>query len=230
MDDMLRTNTRAYLIDIMKNKGYNIQFNNIIIGNKLDKKIVNKECIKERIVKLLHLDKDNLTNFEKELVTNDKKLEKHFNLRIFLNDNIEDKIIESIKNNLFIETIKNKLTKLKICKEIFKVLEINGLESLNKDIVAKFPQKIENKWLKENIETIKKVFEIRTKKYNTFTYYNIYLLMITIVKGLFADDIIESKKVRLSKDIFYMYSINTSNLENHLNIINTMNKFVDFLD
>jgi hypothetical protein len=143
---------------------------------------------------------------------------------------ISYKIIESIKNNLFIETIKNKLTKLKICKELFNVLGIKGLEGLNKDVISNFTKEIENKWLKENIETVKKVFEIRTNKYNDFTYYNIYLLLITVVKGLFDENMFDKTKKRLGNLEYYCYYMNDINYNKHKEIINLMNKNIDFLD
>ena len=67
---------------------------------------------------MLYLDKDNLTDFEKLLVSDDKVLEKHFNLRLLLKNNIENKLVDSITENLFIEKIKSKYNKIKNCKEI----------------------------------------------------------------------------------------------------------------
>ena len=96
--------------------------------------------MKECIIEFLSLDKNNLSEFEKELVSNDIFFEKHFNLRIFLNSNIENKIIKSV------ETLKNKYTKIKICKELMNILNISKLEDLTKDITKNF-NNIIKKWM-----------------------------------------------------------------------------------
>jgi hypothetical protein len=150
MDSLLKTNIRGYLIDMMENKGYFIIYNNYIKGDRLDKKEMSK-------------DKKNLSEFETELLSNDKSIEKHFNLRIFLNSNIDTKLTRSIDENLFIETLKNKYSKIKICKELMNVLGIHSLNDFNKEVSQKFNTDIKNNWLDENIETIKKTFDIRTK-------------------------------------------------------------------
>ena len=99
----------------MKNKGYTIEYNNDIKGTALDVKLKTKMEIRDRIVSLLNINKSKMNDFEKKLTSDDKFLEKHFNLRIFMTENIDDKICKSIVNNLYIETIKNKYTKIKIC-------------------------------------------------------------------------------------------------------------------
>ena len=75
----------GYLIDILIEKGYNISYNETykkLENNTLNKTETLQKKIKEKIVSLLYLDKDNLSNFEKSLVSDDKVLEKHFNLRL----------------------------------------------------------------------------------------------------------------------------------------------------
>lgn len=65
------------------------------------------------------------------------------------------------------------------------ILNIKQLEDLTKQITTNFNNIIKNNWLDENIDIIKKTFDIRTKKYNNFSYYNIYLLLITVLKSIF---------------------------------------------
>ena len=101
---------------------------------------------------------------------------------------------------------------------------------MNKDVISNFTKKIENKWLKENIETVKKVFEIRTNKYNDFTYYNIYLLLITVVKGLFDENMFDKIQIAINKKRFYYYKLNYKNYQDHTYIINLMNNNINFLD
>ena len=156
MDSILKTNIRGYLIDIMENRGYKITYNNCIKGDLMDKKEITKTKIKERIIELLSLDKKNLSEFEQTLVSNDKNIEKHFNLRIFLYSDINKKLTISIEENLFVETLKNKYSTIKICKELLSVLGMNSLDDLNKEVSKKFNSVIENDWLNENFNIIKK--------------------------------------------------------------------------
>jgi hypothetical protein len=229
MDSILKTNIRNYLIDIMEDKGYKISYNHCIKKDSLDKKELTKTKIKERIIKLLSLDKNNLSEFETTLVTNDIFLEKHFNLRIFMNNNIENKIIESIERNLFIETLKNKYTKIKICKELMNLLNITQLEDLTKHKTTNFNNIIKNNWLDENIDIIKKTFDIRTKKYNNFSYYNIYLLLITVLKNLFDGNLFIRKECQINKIKYIYHTFNDTVLSNHLSVIKQINKY-DFID
>lgn len=225
MDAILKTNIKGYLTDILIEKGYNISYNDIYTkpGNNTFNKETLQKKIKEKIVSLLYLDKDNLTDFEKLLVSDDKVLEKHFNLRLLLKNNIDDKLVDSITENLFIETIKSKYTKIKICKEIMILLEINNLQSLNKEITKKFNNIIDNVWLKENIKIIKKTFEIRTDKYHNFIYYNIYLLLITILKNLFDTKLFIKKEIQINK-VKHIYHILDENvLLEHKSIIKKFN-------
>jgi hypothetical protein len=229
MDSILKTNIRNYLIDMMEDKGYKICYNYCIKKDSIDKKELIKTKLKERIIELLSLDKNNLSEFEKELVSNDIFLEKHFNLRIFLNSNIENKIIESVETNLFIETLKNKYTKIKICKELMNILNISKLEDLTKDITKNFNNIIKNEWLDENIDIIKKTFDIRTKKYNNFNYYNIYLMIITILKNLFDTNLFIRKECQINKIKYIYYIFNDIVLFNHLSVIKQLNKY-NFID
>jgi hypothetical protein len=228
MDAVLKTNIRAYLIDILECNGYNILYNiekkKLLLDTKIDKVI-----IKDRIVNLLQLDKVDLNEFQLKLVNNDKFLEKHFNLRIFFNTDIDDKITESIYNNLFIETVKNKFMKIKICKELLNILEIYNIDNLNKDISKNFNKVLNDKYLVDNINIIKKTFDIRTNKYNNFTYYNIYLLLITILKHLFDEDIFCCKYCIINKKQYYYYIINNHQLNKHIDIINKI-YLIDFID
>lgn len=225
IDSLLKTNTKGYLIDILENKGYNIIENDEYKFDMIET-IKNEELtvnIKERIINLLELDENNLSDLEKKIVSNDNALEKHMNLRIFLKNNINNELIESLVNNLFIETLKSKYSKLKICCELMKVLEINRLEELTKDITKNFSNKIENKWLTENIKIIIKTFDIRTTKYNDFTYYNIYLLLITILKNLFDNDLFIKHEIKIKQHKYKLNTIDKKLLEEHNNIMNRMN-------
>lgn len=229
IDHILKTNTKIYLIDFMNNKGYNILYNTDIKGLSFSKQIVLKDKIKNKIIDILNLDKDNLDEFHKILVTNDKALDKHFNLRILLNNSVDDKLIESLDKNIFIETIKTKYTKIKICNKLLKILSINTINELNKNVISNFTTKINNDWLNENLVTIKKLFEIRTSKYDTMEYYKIYLLLITILKNLFDDNLFVKKEIRYKNIRYYYYELNKDIFDKHENIINKIS-YEDFID
>jgi hypothetical protein len=146
-----------------------------------------------------------------------------------MNSNIENKIIESIERNLFIETLKNKYTKIKICKELMNILNIKQLEDLTKQITTNFNNIIKNNWLDENIDIIKKTFDIRIKKYNNFSYYNIYLLLITVLKNLFDCNLFIRKEYQINKIKYIYHTFNDTVLSNHLSVIKQLNKY-DFID
>ena len=232
MDAILKTNIKGYLIDILIGKGYNITYNEIYKKETLNKLETTLKNIKEKIVKLLYLNKDNLTVFERLLVSDDKILEKHFNLRLLLKNKIDERLVISITENLFIETIKSKYTKIKICKEIMKLLIIEDIQKLNKNLTKNFNNIIDNEWIKDNINIIKKTFDIRTKKYNDFTYYNIYLLLITILKNLFDIKLFIRKETQINKVKHIYYILDENVLLEHKTIINKLNSsdmFVEFI-
>ena len=224
MDNILKTNTKGYLIDILhNNNGYKIEYNNENVEIKLNKKEDKKIILKERIIEMLNLDRNNLNEYETKLVSDDKVLDKYLNLCIYKKSDIDQKIIESIGNNLYIETFKNKFTKIKIANELLYVLEILKIEKLSKDVTKhslfKDDGKVDNIWLSENIDTIKKTFEIRTNKYDDLSYYNIYLLLITILKNLFDEKILIQKRIKINKIDYSYYIINTKIFEQHINSI-----------
>ena len=223
MDTILKTNMKGYLIDILTEKGYDITYDETVRKSNLLKLEITQKTIKEKIVNLLYLDRDNLTEFEKLLVSDDKVLDKHFNLRLLLKDRINDRLVDSITDNLFIETLKSKYAKIKICKEIMSLLEIDNLVSLNKDITNNFKNIIDDRWIKENIYIIKKIFDIRTEKYNNFKYYNIYLLLITLLKNLFDVNLFIRKVVKINK-VKHIYHILDENvLLEHTTIMEKIN-------
>ena len=218
LDSLLRTNIKSYLIDIMKEKGYIIKTINLEVNNEITDKALSIKPIRERIVKLLKLDKKNLSEFETVLCTDDKKLEKHFNLRILLNSDINDELIQSISSNLFLETVTNKYTKIKIIKELLNVLEIKDINNLNKEVSKKFNSVVDNNWFVDNLKTIKKVFYIRSKKYDTNNYYNTYMLLITLLKNMFDTDLFKSHYCKINKNQYYYYDLDNGCIKAHLDV------------
>ena len=90
-----------------------------------------------------------------------------------------------------------------------KVLGILKLEDLNKDVCKRFGEIIkDDEWLEENFNYIKKSFRIRTNKYDNKEYYQIYLLMITVMKQLFGSGIVKKTETRISNDKVFYYIYN----------------------
>ncbi len=111
-----------------------------------------------------------------------------------------------------------------------KVLNINELSNMTKELTKNFGQMIKNKWLDENISIIKKTFEIRTNKYDTFTYYNIYILLITILKNLFDGELFVSKFIKINNIQFTWYLLDINILNQHKSIIKKLDDLVEFID
>jgi len=109
------------------------------------------------------------------------------------------------------------------------VLLIENLDGLNKNVIVNFKTKINNDWLNENLVTIKKLFEIRTSKYDTMEYYKIYLLLITILKNLFDDNLLVKKYKKINQIQYYYYELNDEIFNKHINIIKKL-VYEDFID
>ena len=108
-----------------------------------------------------------------------------------------------------------------LLKNLMKVLGILKLEDLNKDVCKRFGEVIkDDEWLENNFEYIKKTFRIRTKKYDNKEYYQIYLLMITIMKQLFGSGIVKKMNIYLfRKEYQYFYYNNIYNLTNNIEFL-----------
>jgi len=130
-----------------------------------------------------------------------------------LKNSYDDKLIESIEKNLFTETVKNRIVKIKIVTELMKILEINNLFQLSREVSKNFNVNINNSWLDENLITIKKLFDIRGKKYGNTNYYTIYQLLITLLKNIFDEKLFICKKIYLNKINYYIYLFNNDRLE-----------------
>lgn len=113
-----------------------------------------------------------------------------------------------LKNSLY----KNILHKINILKKLLHILDISNLDNINKDLTKKFTNHINDIWLDNNLNNIKKTFRKRTNKYDSKQYYCVYLLTITIIKNLFGSDIIDKKRIEKNKKQFFYYIfVNSSN-------------------
>ena len=110
------------------------------------------------------------------------------------------------------------------------LLDIHDINNLLKDITKNFNNTINNNWLNDNIEIIKNTFNIRTKKYNDLTYYNIYILLITILKNLFDIKLFIKKQIQINYVKYMYYIINNIILNNHKTIITKLSNYINFID
>ena len=178
----------------------------------------------EYLININNLKNNKITEFEKKLIIDVKILEKHLNLSLFIDIN-NNKKLEQINNNLFMKAFKNNYIKINICKELLNVLNINDITNLSRDNIKNFNDIVNNQWLNDNLNNIYKIFEIRTDKYTELKYYNIYLLLTTILKNLFDSNLFVRKQynTQKNKNRFIYYLINENVLLEHKNIIEKIN-------
>lgn len=100
---------------------------------------------------------------------------------------------------------------------------------INKNLSVNYNDIINNKWLTDNMNIIKKMFDIRGKKYSdNFKYYNILQLLITILKNLFDEKLFIYKRIKIFQIDYLYYTFNKDLYDEHLQIINYIDaNFID---
>jgi hypothetical protein len=111
-----------------------------------------------------------------------------------------------------------------------RVLEIDSFEDFNKELTKNFGQEVNSVWLEENMETIKKVFDIRGKKYNNTNYYTLYQLLTTILKNLFDNDLFIVKRIKFNNICFYYNDYNSNIMVTHYKLFNIISDNIIFND
>lgn len=238
MDLILKTNIKYYLIDMLTVKGFKIGYNNVIKSKKIKEKVfIDRKDIIDKLIEILQLDKDNLDDFHRKLATNDgNAFEKHFNLRVWLDADtkLPEKIFSDIQTNLFSESLNSRFVKLKYCKEVGKILNINSFADLTKDISKYFNTKVDNEWLGNNLCTIIKTFRLSEDKYNTNEYYKLYQMYISMLSVLFDKELFVVSKVKVNNKQLFYYQLNNEYYKKHIKLINkcTTNKLfnVEFIE
>ena len=133
---------------------------------------------------------------------------------------IDEKIFLSIQTNLFSETLNSRFLKLKYCRELGKILNINSFENLTKDISKYFSTIVDNKWLADNLISIIKTFRLSEIKYNTNEYYKLYQMYISMLTILFDKDLLLDFRVKVDNKNYRYYAIYLPFFQKHINIIN----------
>jgi len=131
LESILKTNTYYYLYNILCNIGFNISFDRSY-SKKIFFPIIYKQKreIKENILTIFNLNEEELTDFQKELFESNTLIEKHFNLRTYFKNLIEQKNEEFILRSLFTESLKNRYMKIKLLKEYMYELGFNSIEDI----------------------------------------------------------------------------------------------------
>ena len=236
IENTTKIHTEYYLKNIMQSMGYNIidkkdktdfvlkanknvneqenifeQFNN---GEELNEKL--KEKIVDRM-KIMKIKKEELNDFNKKIILKDNKFNDYMNLRRFVKNKLDEKIIK-IDQNEFAECASNNIyVKLREYKKIVDLLGIKNGYEFNYDTDSKkFNEAINDKNFIGNFEGIKKIFEIRGAKYKDFDkeggYHRLYKLAVSICRQLFGNDLLNivkyNKKIYGKPVTIYKYFLN----------------------
>jgi hypothetical protein len=234
VNHILKSNIKNCLIKILNDDGYIISEykydgETIKIGKYLETAKKDQE-INLKLVALLCLDENNLSILEKLIVTDDNKFIQHKNISKMCYDDNEllTEYNHKIKNEMQIEISNSNLMKIIYIRKINRVLGIQELIIYNHEKDSKnFKNKIEDKWLLENIETIKKVYRIRGKEYIDFNkeegYKRLYDLSIVLIKNLCGSEIIDKKKkdIIVNKERIRKIEFNLNNplFKDHIEIL-----------
>lgn len=128
------------------------------------------------------------------------------------NDEISKKVYSNITlgKTCICKTCKNFLyEKISITNEIlYKPPKLN-----------KFIEKVKSEWIDDNLDSILEVFELKDNNYKEKYYYNLYLLMISMLKQIFGSDLFKSERVKLKNGEIKIYSINQEELKEHKYLI-----------
>ena len=177
--------------------------------------------LNDSIKKLFKLEDDNLNDFETMIAKSNKLLLKMLQFYIFTHYNIENNTFENTKiEDAKLFCYKKQFDNVIICKNIMKALKITDFNNHKKTIKPNIDNIIEDEWLISNMKNIKRIFDIRTNKYDSCKYYKIYLLWITIIKNLFDNNLFVQKKCKKKNFSYITYFCNPD-------IINKYNMFFD---
>lgn len=222
IENTTKIHMEYYLKNIMKSMGYNIIdkkdkttfelrvdktngddqngiFEQFLNGGELNEKI--KDQIVNRM-KIMKITKEKLNDFNKDIILKDHKFDDYMNLRRFVKNKLDEKIIKIDQNELA-ECASNSIyMKLREYKKIADILGIkNGYEFNYDNDCKKFSKIINNKKFIEDFEGIKRIFEIRSTKYKDFDkaggYERLYKMAVSICRQLFGSDMLNTINVKI---------------------------------
>jgi len=123
-------------------------------------------------------------------------------------------------NETKIEISKSDIIKRLYLRKINKVLGIDNLILYNyKEDSKKYKDAINDKWILDNIDTIKRLFRLSSNDYINFDkiggYERLYNMSISIIRQLCGNQIIESKSKGF-KNRIYEFRLNLYTIKDHL--------------
>jgi hypothetical protein len=228
IDQILKSNTSYYLINIMANLGFNIKFDYTTNSNiKLETVKYTKRDIKDNIINIFGLEKNSLNKFQTKLFESSTLLEKHFNLRSYYKNTLDDKLSINVQKAMLSESLKNRYLKIKMAIKFMNELGYNTLEDIKfegkdrKTLCANCttniitPKDVLNKhktiWCNQIIKTINKMADSDTKKSTLHIYSNIIAGKTSICKTckrLLNKELIINKDILYSKPNLFKYTEN----------------------
>ena len=230
IDQILKSNTSYYLINIMANLGFNIKFDYTTNSNiKLDSVKYTKRDIKDNIINIFGLEKNSLNKFQTKLFESSTLLEKHFNLRSYYKNTLDDKLSMNIQKAMLSESLKNRYLKIKMAIKFMNELGYNTLEDIKyegkdrkrlcidcttniitpKDIGSL----IKSRWCNPIIKKINKMADLNndTKKSTLNIYSNIIAGKTSICQKcqrLLNNELLINKDILYSQSNFSKYTEN----------------------
>lgn len=102
---------------------------------------------------------------------------------------------------------------------------LNEKVTITNDLLYKLPklnkfiEKVESKWIDDNLYVILEIFGLKDNCYKDKYYYNLYLLMVIMLKQIFGSDLFKTEQFMIKNEKMYMYSINKEELDEHTYLI-----------
>lgn len=175
----------------------------------------------DRVREIIHKKYEDLNDFEKSLIEDDKKLVHHLNFRnLICEDNVFEKKYDSEYKKEFKEEYKeNELLKMKLIKSMMKKLNVT-LNDINVEIIKKYEENIiEDNEFKDLKCIISKTFRLKNVKNNFKDNYFMLIKMIDASCGIISG---LKRKKQGGYDKINYYDLN-KDYEEHNKIIEYIN-------
>ncbi len=242
IDNILKSNPSHYLLNIMGNLGFDIKFNytQAFQRIKLDGVKYSKKEIKDNILNIFGLDREGLNKFQTKLFESNAGLEKHFNLRAYYKNTVDDKININVQKAMFSECMKSRYLKIKLATKFMQEMgfeyiqdikfEGKGEKKLCLDCTTNIlkPKENANKyktvWCNPIVKKLKKLNDSDSKKISLGIYSNIIdgkTLICKTCQKLLNKNMLVTNDILYSKPNLAKYSedIKSDWIVDNLNII-----------
>jgi hypothetical protein len=229
IDHILKSDMKQCLLKLLENDGYVMEpyvDKEIIEVNEVE--VVKKEKeVNEKLITLLCLNKEALSELEKEIVSKPNKYVHHKNTSrmCYTMDEVYKELDMKCHVEMKIEVSKSELMKVIYLRKLNEALGIEELILYNhKRDHVRFNEEINNEWVLKNIDTIKKMFRISSSNYKNFDkkggYGKLYSMSMIIFKQLCGHELINGEEIKIKHNYnynrSYEYDINNEKLQDHL--------------